>query len=100
MGSWALLDIRLGRGALLMWGLVTVSCKSSTWMLNMRAMSRPPCVAKARRVLQKLDVDAEYEGNAEAIGKWMLNMKAMSRPQEKIIQRNERTSRGDRRLFT
>ena len=33
-----------------------VSCKSS------------PCLEKARRVLQTLDMEAEYEGNVEANG--------------------------------
>ena len=40
----------------------------------------------ARRVLQKLDMDAEYEGHVEAAvscksSTWMINMRAMLRPQ-------------------
>ena len=37
-------------------------------MLNMRETLRPPCLAKTRRVLQKLDLEAKYEGNVEATG--------------------------------
>ena len=51
-----------------MLGLAAVSSKSSTWMLNTKEMSRPPCLAKARRVLNKLDIEAEYEGNVKATG--------------------------------
>ena len=45
----------------------------------------------ACRVLQKIDMDVEYEGHVEAVvycksSTGMLNMKAMSRPQEMDVE--------------
>ena len=53
----------------LMLGLAAVSCKSSTWMLNMKVMSRP----------------------------WgrMSNMRAMSRPWEKITSAKSTDIKGE-----
>ena len=49
-----------------MLGLIAGLCKILTWMLNTREMLRPLCLAKARCVLQKLDMEAEYKGNVKA----------------------------------
>ena len=54
-------------------------------------------VELARCVLQRLDMDAEYEGNVEAAMSyknltWMTNMKAMSRPPQRML--NMRQCRG------
>ena len=54
------------------------------------------------RVLQKLDMDAEYEGNVEAVVSyksltWRPNLKAMSRPPEKMLNMRA-TSRPPERI--
>ena len=82
MKSRAILDVGLGCWALLNVGL---GC----------------------RVLQKLDMDAEYKGNVEATGEDAeyegnvevtgenAEMRAMSRPRERIIRRSQQISGGD-----